>query len=208
MKNFMKLYLSVTMLSTILKDSIASSIAWSGAARFANNTKSNYSDDKTHLWLTSFSADIDNADMKPTVEQVLELVLTVPEKAQLSESEIKVFESTGMDLDSVTKVNEANYQRDLTRYNVIKKRVTSHEAHIAEQLTHALGLDTLGTYDDVLDESLEANLIEKVLTKLESRRGTLVARVISSAITPEEVEELTKINGFMDAKQAKSAENA
>jgi len=205
MKNFMTLYATLITFSTTLADTINSSVAWSGAARFANNTKTNFANDSLYLWLASFAGQVQDNELAPKVPDVLDLVLTKPEKAQLSTAEIERFEKTGMDLDDIKRVNHDNYKRDVKRYELIKRRVDVHEDHIIANLHDAFKAKTLVEYTGDVDDVVSQGLIDKMHIKVNARRGLLFDRIMNDTISTEETVELKKINLFLKKRTQKAA---
>lgn len=199
-----KLLTLIMAISSTLSDTVLSSLVWSGATRFVNAYGFKNVDEAVFLRLVNLVANIQSADLKPTTEQVLELLATAPVLEKPDANAIKALEAAGENLDAVTKTLAEEHNQAMARHSKQQHRVARDKKAITEALDDALAVEVAGKVGK-MSTNLENVLILKIMDKVNARRSRLVVDITAGRYIDTASDELRAINTFLASQSDKKA---
>ena len=193
-----KLIKAVTAISNTLSNTVYSSIAWSGAMRFANGfgLPNNFVKDEVLLQLASLSTLVTVSDLQPTSALVLELALTAPEKEKADPAVVKLLIASGESQESIDKTLSEDHNMAMARFKKQETRINANKTEITALLDAAFSVQVAGKIG-AMTERLETDLTTKILAKVSARRARILVDIASGKAHESDAKELGAINKLL-----------
>lgn len=190
--NIKTLIEKATAISTAVSDAVYSSLAWSGASRVINAII-NGQDYTTEGKMARLACKVANERIRPTTDEVLDLLRTEPEKQELSEAHMEILVAAGEKKEALLATVESDYQASLARHQMQLANIERNEDAIREALDKLFSAKT-ATLPNLDNMDLE----QRIISKVAKRKSNIVRDLSYDRISGEQAKvELTRINAFI-----------
>ena len=187
---------SALEISTSVRDTIASSLAWSGASRYIASIGKNDPLAPQYLAMAGLAVRCQAKEIKPSVKDVMELLDAEPERETLNDITRKQLLEAGETEDSINAMIEEDFIQSQARHADQQLHLT---ADVRKQATETLakvfveGAPDVKEWDETLTNIMEAKVIEKV----QARKRQLTLMVVRGRSNAFTAVELKKVNEFL-----------
>ncbi len=184
-------------ISNTLADTIYASISWSGGSRVANAVI--YGEDtEIPLQMARLARKCNTARIKPTTDGVIELLMTPPELAVLTDSTRQAMIEAGESESSIDASLKSDHEAALARHAVQSKLVAQHETEIRELLDGAFE-GASNVKFPTLPADILGPLEQRVIAKVKGRKPRIIVEMSQNM---GDVAELKAVNQFLEAQAA------
>ncbi len=195
-----KLIEQLTAISTTMADTIYSCLAWSGATRIVGNFGINEAHDAEHVYLASLTTLINNKDIAPTVDSVIDLLTTPPTLETPSVQSLEALQAAGENTEAIEQTLKEEHNLAMARFSKQLTHIVNSEQEIRAKVQEAFDTDKVTFIK--LSEALETQLTAKLWLKVENRRRRLIADISQGKYVEQNASELGAINRILNKKAA------
>lgn len=184
---------NAVQVSDAVRDAVLSSLSWSGGSRTANAIINNEADPLAEK-MARLVCLVNTPRLKPSTDEVIDLLLAKPRKNELSQADIDVLIDAGETLESIDATLEQDYQSALDRHEVQAELVKNNEDAIRAKLDKLYSAKTA----QLPDFPEMADVKQRVISKVAKRKPNLIRDLSYGNITGEQLKaEMFAIKDFM-----------